>query len=325
MTETYTFYTTYYFNQAYFENNFEERNNKEKSYQTALVFELLSSKSDLSTQTVIPEPIANNPIQANILAALQDIQTALGKKTIPHYHYSKTIHKIQLNSWMTLKEVLQPINMIINTSSKLLVAISKTLLLLELEKRTQGFSEVVTKYAKAIRKLIKRVDSGKNWTKEQKIHFFTKELRTDLSYAFWPLLALKNNPTIDMVIELAQRIEDNQKMHLRSILPQNQEEEQSNESDDNKSDKEKNQEKQEETVELAYTIFISNGKPLDNIKADKKEIIVNDKLICWFYYNIFMIENLARKQNTIIGGMAFVLSANAINLCILLIMNTSPA
>ncbi|KAG9298697.1 hypothetical protein G9A89_012765 [Geosiphon pyriformis] len=70
---------------------------------------------------------------------------------------------------------------------------------MELERRTQSPGEVVTKYAKAIRKLIK--------------------LRTDLSYALWPLLALKDNPTIDMAIELAQRIEDTQKMHLGSTLP----------------------------------------------------------------------------------------------------------
>ncbi|KAG9294836.1 hypothetical protein G9A89_008528 [Geosiphon pyriformis] len=86
--ETYTAYTTYYFDQAYFENDFEERNNttetpfktKEESYQTASVFDLLSSESDSSTQTVIPEPMANDPMQANILAALQGIQTALGQR-----------------------------------------------------------------------------------------------------------------------------------------------------------------------------------------------------------------------------------------------------
>ncbi|KAG9288921.1 hypothetical protein G9A89_019543 [Geosiphon pyriformis] len=89
---------------------------------------------------------------------------------------------------------------------------------MELEKRTQGPGEVVTEYAKAIRKLIKQIDSKKNWTEEQKIHSFTKELRTDLLYALWLLLALKDNPTMDMAIELAQRIEDNQRMHLEFTL-----------------------------------------------------------------------------------------------------------
>ncbi|KAG9292551.1 hypothetical protein G9A89_006922 [Geosiphon pyriformis] len=78
---------------------------------------------------------------------------------------------------------------------------------MELEKRTQGPGKIVTKYAKAIRKLIK-----------QKIHSFTKELKTDLSYALWPLLVLNDNSTMDMAIELVQRIKDNQRMHLRSTL-----------------------------------------------------------------------------------------------------------
>ncbi|KAG9289349.1 hypothetical protein G9A89_007910 [Geosiphon pyriformis] len=83
--------------------------------------------------------------------------------------------------------------MIMNTSSKSLVATSKALLLLgsykkpmpmlskklldehwqmlkkttslslsELERKTQGSGEIVTEYAKAIRKLIKWVDSGRN-------------------------------------------------------------------------------------------------------------------------------------------------------------------
>ncbi|KAG9297637.1 hypothetical protein G9A89_011152 [Geosiphon pyriformis] len=89
---------------------------------------------------------------------------------------------------------------------------------MKLERRIQDPGKVVIKYAKAIRKLIKQVDSRRNWTEEQKIHFFTKKLRTDLSYALWPLLALKDNPTIDMAIELIQRIEDNQRMHLGFTL-----------------------------------------------------------------------------------------------------------
>ncbi|KAG9297816.1 hypothetical protein G9A89_000121 [Geosiphon pyriformis] len=120
-TETYIAYTTYYFDQAYFKDNFEERNNninqllysaifeqqpsdfeylnhqihiwiaahqatetpfetEEESYQTAPVFDLLSSKSDSSIQTITFEPIVNDLMQANILAALQDIQTALGRR-----------------------------------------------------------------------------------------------------------------------------------------------------------------------------------------------------------------------------------------------------
>ncbi|KAG9297784.1 hypothetical protein G9A89_011299 [Geosiphon pyriformis] len=63
-SETYTAYTTYYFDQAYVEDNCEKRNNKtpleteEESYQTTSVFDLFSSESEYSTQTVIPEPMA---------------------------------------------------------------------------------------------------------------------------------------------------------------------------------------------------------------------------------------------------------------------------
>ncbi|KAG9297621.1 hypothetical protein G9A89_011136 [Geosiphon pyriformis] len=53
---------------------------EEESYQTAPVFDFLSSKSDSSTQTVTPEPMANNSMQANILATLQSIQTALERR-----------------------------------------------------------------------------------------------------------------------------------------------------------------------------------------------------------------------------------------------------
>ncbi|KAG9284503.1 hypothetical protein G9A89_014107 [Geosiphon pyriformis] len=66
----------------------------------------------------------------------------------------------------------------------------------------------------------------------------------------------------------------------------NQEEEQSEESDDEESDDDEEQKEQKKTAELAYTTFTSNGKPLDNVKADREGIIVNGKLICWPYYDI---------------------------------------
>ncbi|KAG9302045.1 hypothetical protein G9A89_021089 [Geosiphon pyriformis] len=70
------------------------------------------------------------------------------------------------------------------------------------------------------------------------------------------------------------------------VSKQSQEEEQSDESDNKESEEEDKQDKQEETTEFAYTIFTSNNKPLDNVKADKERIMVNDKLICWSYYDI---------------------------------------
>ncbi|KAG9306091.1 hypothetical protein G9A89_015995 [Geosiphon pyriformis] len=84
---------------------------------------------------------------------------------------------------------------------------------------TQGPGKIVTEYVKAIRKLIKKVDFERNWTEEQKNYSFTKGLKTDLLYALWSLLVLKNNSTMNMAIELVQRIENNQRMHLKSTLP----------------------------------------------------------------------------------------------------------
>ncbi|KAG9303764.1 hypothetical protein G9A89_018661 [Geosiphon pyriformis] len=224
MAETYTAYTIYYFDQAYFEDDFEERNNttktpfetEEESYQTASVFDLLLSESDSSTQTVTPEPME--------------------KETIPHYHYLELLQPTSSPAtWFSQETDANAQHRIIrwtptntgekNTSftiqfkTKFRIPILIFKWCMKLERRTQGSGKVVTEYAKVIRKLIKHIDSGKNWTEEQKIHSFTKELRTDLSYALWPLLALKNNPTIDMAIKLAQRIEDNQKMYLGSTLP----------------------------------------------------------------------------------------------------------
>ncbi|KAG9299280.1 hypothetical protein G9A89_013928 [Geosiphon pyriformis] len=117
----YTAYIIYYFDQAYFEDDFEKRNNsinqllysatfeqqppdfeylnyqihiwitahqltetpletEEESYQTAPVFDLFSSELEHSTQTVTPKPMAQDPLQQNILIALQDIQTALRRR-----------------------------------------------------------------------------------------------------------------------------------------------------------------------------------------------------------------------------------------------------
>ncbi|KAG9306337.1 hypothetical protein G9A89_018220 [Geosiphon pyriformis] len=73
---------------------------------------------------------------------------------------------------------------------------------------------------------------------------------------------------------------------IRCVPKQSPKENESDESNDEESEEEEKQKEQEETAELAYTIFTSNGKPLDNVKADKKGIIVNGKLICWPYYDM---------------------------------------
>ncbi|KAG9304251.1 hypothetical protein G9A89_019813 [Geosiphon pyriformis] len=244
--EIYTAYITYYFDQTYFEDNFEERNNttetpfetEEESYQTALVFDFLSSELDLSTQTVISEPMTNNPMQANILVALQGIQTALQRKNntpLPLFRgnaqdpiewlddFKRAFQIVggylqdSSATWFLQETDANAQHQIIrwtptNTGEK------NTSFIIQFETKIQDSGEVVTEYAKAIRKLIKHVNSERNWTKEQKIYFFTKRLKTDLSYALWPLLTLKDNLTMNMAIELAQRIEDNQRIHLKFTL-----------------------------------------------------------------------------------------------------------
>ncbi|KAG9290810.1 hypothetical protein G9A89_010958 [Geosiphon pyriformis] len=110
-----------------------------------------------------------------------------------------------------------------STSFKLLVATSKTpllhssykkLMLMPIKKSLDGCQQMPEKTTP-----LSQPNSGRNWTEEQKIYSFTKRLRTDLSYALWPLLALKDNPIMNMAIELAQQIEDNQRIHLGSTLP----------------------------------------------------------------------------------------------------------
>ncbi|KAG9304254.1 hypothetical protein G9A89_019816 [Geosiphon pyriformis] len=73
---------------------------------------------------------------------------------------------------------------------------------------------------------------------------------------------------------------------IRCISKQNQKEKQLDESNNNESNEEEDQKEQKKTAELAYTIFTSNGKLLDNVKANKEGIMVNGKVICWPYYDI---------------------------------------
>ncbi|KAG9300062.1 hypothetical protein G9A89_018339 [Geosiphon pyriformis] len=225
------------------ENPFET---EEESYQTAPIFDIFSSKLEHSTQTVTLELMAQDPMQANILAALQGIQTALGQKNntslplfrgdaqdpiewLDDFERAATAnqydneYKFQIvggylqgspTTWFSQEtNANMPANARENNTSfttwfenklRILILISKWCM--ELERRIQGPGEIVTEYTKAIRKLIKHIYS------------FTKELRTDLSYALWSLLVLKDNPTMDMVIELAQQIEDNQRIHLGSTF-----------------------------------------------------------------------------------------------------------
>ncbi|KAG9288695.1 hypothetical protein G9A89_004314 [Geosiphon pyriformis] len=213
--ETYTAYTTYYFDQAYLKYNFEERNN------------------------ITPEPMTQDLMQQNILIVLQGIQTALGQrnntplslfrgntqdliKWLNDFERAVTANQYdeeyKIIRWIPTNAKKENTFFIIWFETKFRIPILISKWHMELKKRTQGPGKVVTKYAKAIKKLIKHVNSRRNWTEKQKIYFFTKELKTNLLYALWPFLVLKDNSKIDIAIELAQKIEDSQKMHLESTL-----------------------------------------------------------------------------------------------------------
>ncbi|KAG9284792.1 hypothetical protein G9A89_003715 [Geosiphon pyriformis] len=105
--ETYTTYTTYYFIQVYFEDDLKKETTppdleylnhqihiwitahqstetllktEKESYQITPVFDLFLIESEHSTQIVTPKPMAQDPLQQNILIALQGIQTTLGQR-----------------------------------------------------------------------------------------------------------------------------------------------------------------------------------------------------------------------------------------------------
>ncbi|KAG9299293.1 hypothetical protein G9A89_013941 [Geosiphon pyriformis] len=109
----------------------------------------------------------------------------------------------------------------------------------------------------------------------------------------WPMINIHGNKKKDLGIAKAVLVcinnisikTDMKVSKAKKYIIINQEEEQSDKSDNDESNDE-DQKEPEKTAEFAYIIFTSNGKPLGNVKANKEEIMVNGKLICWFYYNI---------------------------------------
>ncbi|KAG9295137.1 hypothetical protein G9A89_006118 [Geosiphon pyriformis] len=136
--------------------------------------------------------MANDPIQQNILIALQDIQIALRQR-------NNTPLLLFRGNTQNLIEWLDNFERTVTAN----------------QYDNEYKFQIISGYLQ---------DSSATWflqetnIEKQKIYSFTKELRTDLSYVLWLLLALKDNLTIDLAIELVQRIEDNQRMHLRSTL-----------------------------------------------------------------------------------------------------------
>ena len=78
----------------------------------------------------------------------------------------------------------------------------------ELEKRIQLPGESVEHYAQDVRGMIQKIAPGNEWTDEQKAYSFTKGLRDEIYERMSPILAVQQNPTLNLVVTLAQRIED---------------------------------------------------------------------------------------------------------------------
>ena len=68
--------------------------------------------------------------------------------------------------------------------------------------------ETVEQYAKDIKRLIKRIDPQDNWKDTQKVYSFTKELKDDTYRQLASVLTMQANPTLNMAIEVAQKIEE---------------------------------------------------------------------------------------------------------------------
>ncbi|KAG9289305.1 hypothetical protein G9A89_007866 [Geosiphon pyriformis] len=194
---------------------------EEESYQTVSVFDLLSSESDLFTQTVTPKPMANDPMQANILAALQGIQTALGGDAQDPIEWLNDFERAATANQYNDKYKFLIIGGYLQGSPA-------TWFLQETDANAQqriirwtpaNMGEINTSFTTRFENKFRTPILISKWHIELEKRTQDPGLRTDLSYALWLLLALKNNPTMDMIIKLAQKIEDNQRMHLGSTLP----------------------------------------------------------------------------------------------------------
>ncbi|KAG9297665.1 hypothetical protein G9A89_011180 [Geosiphon pyriformis] len=198
------------------ENTFET---KKESYQTAPIFDIFSSNAQDPIEWLDNFERAATANQYNDEYKFQIVGGYLqGSPAIWFSQKTDANAHQRIIRWMPANAGENNTSFTTQFENKFRTPILISKWYMELEKKTQGPGKIVTEYAKAIKKLIKHIDSGRNWTEEQKFYSFTKRLRTDLSYVLWPLLALKNNSTINMAIELAQQIEDNQRIHLGSTL-----------------------------------------------------------------------------------------------------------
>ncbi|KAG9284500.1 hypothetical protein G9A89_014104 [Geosiphon pyriformis] len=277
--ETYTAYTTYYFDQAYFENNFEERNNSINQLLYSATFKQQPPDFEYLNHQIHIWIAAHQATETPFETEEESYQTApvfdlLSTGLADNSNITPLICKAQVAGYF--------IDLILDSGSSVSV-IAKHFLEAIGRKIDEPSTRPMTNVhgdkkkglgiAKAIPVCINgiSIETDMEVSKAKKYTIIVgnewlKKAKALLDYEFCELT-----------------IKCGEKLIVVKLPKQSPEENESDESDDEESEEE---EEQEETAELAYTIFTSNGKPLDNVKADKKKIIVNGKLICWPYYDM---------------------------------------
>ena len=88
----------------------------------------------------------------------------------------------------------------------------------ELQNRVQVIGETVDHYVQDIKRLIKRVDHQEHWSEQDKIYQFTKGLRREIAFQVRPLLAFRQNATLEQVIEIARQMDENNRDYLEALM-----------------------------------------------------------------------------------------------------------
>src|SRR6185295_762198 len=88
----------------------------------------------------------------------------------------------------------------------------------ELQNRVQVVGETVDHYAQDIKRLIKRVDHQEHWNEQDKIYQFTKGLRRKITFQVRPLLAFRQNATLEQVIEVARQMDKNNRDYPEALM-----------------------------------------------------------------------------------------------------------
>src|SRR6185369_12512432 len=68
------------------------------------------------------------------------------------------------------------------------------------------------------KRLIKRVDHQEHWSEQDKIYQFTKGLRREIAFQVRPLLAFRQNATLEQVIEVARQMDENNRDYPEALM-----------------------------------------------------------------------------------------------------------